>query len=143
MKVTKELKIPMKEFYLLLRKSLEYDISQSNHDIELKADASYTKELQTYKGVTSIVDVTIKTLQEDIIEIINKSNKDEIMTVYRLEPTGIGVLVEYSENLNTTKFIDSLNYRVMSFIYQRRNSRKILNQWIRMENYYRQEVLAE
>jgi hypothetical protein len=135
MKIVQELNMPKDEFYEIVKKSIEYDMKQHSKK-KLEAGVEYNKVLRSYRGKEIDVTFSVVALSDDLIEFVTDSSKSKIRTTYSLEKSDQGVIIDYTEDLETPRLLESMNYKIMSFIYHKKNKKKMLNQWFGMEQYY-------
>jgi len=130
-----EVKVPREELFKLISDSIKYDMSLHSKK-RFEEGAMYNKTLNNYKGKPRAVTISITALSEECIEFFTASKKLKIKTNYSLDVQGSTTQINYSESLINNGWLEKLNYNIMSFIYQKRNKKKLLHQFRSMENYY-------
>lgn len=144
MEVNEKLYVRADEFFAKMAESIAYDISESTgkkvRAKNISKGYTYTKKLKNKFGRKGDVKVTITDFEAprkyaakfDSVNGINYLS-------YEIEDLGDSIGVTYSESFKGATKMKSINYKFMSFFYNRGSKKKARRLLRAMEQYIRNE----
>lgn len=133
MKLTRVMQVSKSELHDFLLKSLMYDIEQSTKKKvavdKLRVGYNYNKELSTKMGKPSKVKVTIEALDDSNYKASFKSAQGVNTLSYQYregKDAEHEVEVTYEEEYITESAANTLNFRLMSFLFNRSNKKRMV-----------------
>jgi hypothetical protein len=145
MEVNQKLKVEAKEFFNALADSVAYDISQAtgkkvNPD-QIYSGFRYHKKMKNKMGQDNHVDVVIKQFVSPVCYEANfRSSQGTNVIVYEIEDGKDGnIVVHYKEGFEGKSTSNSLNYKIVSWFYQRNSKKRISRMLTSMEGFIQKQ----
>lgn len=149
MEVSQKLNVEAKEFFLCLASSVAYDITQAtgkkvNPD-QIYSGFRYTKKMKNRMGQESHVDVVIKQfVSPSCYEANFRSSQGTNVIFYEIKDSKDGnIVVHYKERFEGEKTSNSLNYKVVSWLYQRSSKKRISRMLSSMETFIHTKAASQ
>jgi len=127
MKVVKEFPVSNQVFMKHIKESIQYDLD-NNSATKMKAieGVEYLKEMSNRIGSKGKVRVKISTLNNNHYEAEFFGNEGVTKISYEIEPTDEErILVTYREEFMEKTKIKKMNYKLMYWLYKRKNMKRI------------------
>lgn len=141
MEVRKELKVSAEEFFQVLATSVAYDVSQATgktvSESQLYSGYRYEKKMKNKVRREGDVDVVITQFVSPVCyEARFTSSQGTNVISYQMETTEQGnTMVHYQEGFEGSTASKSLNYRLVSWMYERNARKRISNMLEAMEHH--------
>lgn len=144
MEVNEKLYVRADEFFAKMADSVAYDISESTgkkvRAKNINKGYTYTKKLKNKLGRKGDVKVTITDFEAPRIYAAKFESTNGINYLsYEIEDLGDSIGVTYSESFEGATKMKSLNYKFMSFFYNRGSKKKARRLLRAMEQYINNE----
>lgn len=144
MEVNEKLYVKADEFFAKMAESIAYDISESTgkkvRAKNITKGYTYTKKLKNKMGRKGDVKVTITDYEAPRIYAAKFDSSNGINYLsYEVEDLGDCIGVTYSESFEGATKMKSLNYKFMSFFYNRGSKKKARRLLRAMEQYINNE----
>lgn len=147
MEINEKLYVKAEDFFEQLADSIAYDITNSTgKKVRPKAITkgySYTKKMKNKMGKNGEVKVTITDFEAPKIYAAKFESVQGINYLsYAIESFPDSIGVTYSEGFEGKTTSKSLNYKLMSFFYNRKSKKKASKLLRAMEHYIKEKSLA-
>lgn len=147
MEVNEKLYVRADEFFAKMAESIAYDISESTgkkvRAKNINKGYTYTKKLKNKMGRKGDVKVTITDFEAPRIYAAKFDSVNGVNYLsYEIEDLGDSIGVTYSESFQGASMMKNLNYKLMSFFYNRGSKKKARRLLRAMEQYILQEKEA-
>ncbi len=143
MEVSQKLNVEATEFFHALASSVAYDISQATGEKvdpdQIYSGYSYKKRIKNKMGQESHVDVVIKQfVSPTCYEADFCSSQGTNVIFYEIQDSKDGnIVVHYRERFKGDSTSGSLNYKIVSWLYQRSSKKRISRMLLSMESFIR------
>ena len=143
MEVNQKLNVGAKEFFDALASSVAHDISQATGKTvtsdQIYSGYCYKKKMRNKMGQESHVDVVIKQfISPSSYEAKFRSSQGTNTIFYEIEDDKDGnIVVHYRERFEGESVFSSLNYKIVSWFYQRSSQKRISRMLLSMESFIR------
>lgn len=141
MELKQNLQLGAKEFFDAIAKSVSYDVSQAVGKTvkpeQLYSGFRYTKKMKNKVGRSGDVQVIIKQFNAPVnYEAVFRSAQGENFVSYHIEELqGGSIMVHYEEGYEGDSTAKSLNYKLMSKLYDRKARKRVTQMLKSMEQY--------
>ncbi|ADL03112.1 DUF3284 domain-containing protein [Lacrimispora saccharolytica] len=149
MEVNQKLNVEAKEFFNALAASVAYDISQAtgkkvNPD-QIYSGYGYKKKMKSRMGQESNVDVVIKQfVSPSCYEASFRTSHGTNFILYEIEDSKDGnIMVHYREKFEGGSTSYSLNYKIVSWFYQKSSKKRISRMLSSMESFIRTKAESQ
>lgn len=143
MEVNQKLNVKAKEFFDALASSVAYDVSQAAGKTvtpdQIYSGYCYKKKMRNKMGQESHVDVVIKQfISPCCYEAKFRSAQGTNTIFYEIKDDGDGnIVVHYKERFEGENIFSSLNYKIVSWFYQRSSQKRISRMLLSIESFIR------
>ena len=143
MEVNQKLNVGAKEFFDTLASSVAYDISQSTGKTvtpdQIYSGYCYKKKMKNKMGQESYVNVMVKQfVSPSRYEAKFSSSQGANSIFYEIEDDKDGnIVVHYREGFEGESIFSSLNYKIVSWFYQRSSRKRVSRMLLSMESVIR------
>ncbi len=149
MEVSQKLNVEAKEFFDALASSVAYDITQAtgekvNPD-QIYSGFRYHKKMKNKMGQESHVDVVIKQfVAPSCYEVNFRSSQGTNVIFYEIQDSKDGnIVVHYKERFEGENTSNSLNYKLVSWLYQKGSKKRISRMLSSMESFIRAKAAGQ
>jgi hypothetical protein len=149
MEVNQKLNVEAKEFFDALASSVAYDVSQAtgkkvNPD-QIYSGFRYKKKMKNKIGQDNHVDVVIKQfVSPSCYEAKFRTSQGTNVIFYEIEDSKDGsIMVHYREGFEGENTSNSLNYKLVSWFYQRGSKKRISRMLSSMESFIKGQSAKE
>jgi len=149
MEVSQKLNVEAKEFFNALASSVAYDISQAtgkkvNPD-QVYSGFRYKKKIKNKMGQENHVDVVIKQfVSPSCYEASFRTSHGTNVIFYEIEDSKDGnIMVHYREGFEGESTSYSLNYKIVSWFYQKGSKKRVTRMLSTMENFIKGQKTKE
>lgn len=145
MEINQKLNVEAKEFFDALATSIAYDVSQAAgkkvNPEEIYSGYSYKKKIKNKLGQDSQVDVVIKQfVSPSCYEVRFYSSQGTNAILYEIENSKDGsIVVHYKEEFEGKNSSKSLNYKMVSWFYQKSAKKRISRMLSSMEHFLKEQ----
>ena len=143
MEINQKLNVGAKEFFDALATSVAYDISQATGKTvtpdQIYSGYCYKKKMRNKMGQESHVDVVVKQfVSPSCYEAKFRSSQGANSIFYEIEDDKDGnIVVHYREGFEGESVFSSLNYKILSWFYQRNSRKRVSRMLLSMESFIR------
>lgn len=141
MEVSQKLKVGATEFFDALASSVAYDIAQATakeiSPEQIHSGFCYKKRMKNKVGQKSYVDVVIKQFVAPVCyEADFRTSQGTNVISYKIEESNDGnIVVHYRESFEGENTLGALNYKIVSWLYNKSTKRRISRLLSSMESY--------
>lgn len=141
MEVSRKLNVEATEFFNALASSVAYDITQATgkkvSPDQIYSGFRYKKKMKNKMGQESHVDVVIRQfVSPSCYEADFRSSQGTNVIFYEIEDSKDGnIVVHYRERFEGDSTSGSLNYKIVSWLYQRSSKKRISRMLSSMESF--------